>query len=973
MNKYNFFRVAFGVLCFFCLVGVGFSQALPGNRIRLYNHPMNPRQHPDDLRRAVQPPDNALFGNQTQFSSLRTFDKDYISTLDTYTLKYNLGNILWPDYSLLYRDDLKDIVGEIKNRGLFLFDLWGYVPGSGPGTAGQKNELGSVSNDSYCQQFMVPPSTFSFLEKELGPHWLGMDNGEQDGRYIGGFADQMSLIGSSRERQYLNFQNHFQGLGDRLGNKLATLVSLNFGHYFLKEGIYTLIGAETAMALPNSQVYYSFIRGAGKQYGVPWFGSASIWNRWGESKSYQKNTTKDKTWGETKGTSLSLLKRLMVNHIMYNCVFVGFETGFFNSKGKLSPIGKIQQSANQWVHKYGTPGTMYTPVAVMCDFFSGWSFPRHLYTNNVYRVWGNLPYGEGDYLTDGIFNLLYPEYQDASYFHDESGFISHTPYGDISDCILSDAPLWILKQYPVLVIGGKINGGHELKDKLEEYVRSGGKLVITAGNLENLPDGLLGVKTGPKEFIVEGGASVEMGAKTIKEESGFTAKEIVSTNQATILATCREGSLVLEYAAGLGKMVVIATPFGTGSVPGPFPESEIDKSLVTPYPLLKHVNMVMDQIFLSTEIFNAGEGLSLITCSKNKNEYTVAIGNNSWKEKPFAIGSNSGIILSITELPLDCSERKAAGFVPEVVTGNLGKNTKRTIAGGDVRVFSVKLETNKIDEKPEVKPVQNPENRGLTLRNIVSVKEEILLRPTFFQHFDRVVIDWKYLAQKEESVLREESGWIKRQGLKLIVDFSSGVNLFPDLRLLNNHPEYAKNRETIFSVIRKMNLMGAKDMILPIHRMVENNLSEEQFNDMLQSSIREICREAAQYQIDVHLKSAQGGAIKLIDKLTGLVDAVNEPNLYFAPSTGMILYHRENFAKVVKSLKDKKFRICFISAPEVNNYGKVWNVNCPVYRYSNQKVMKELLDSVSESTMILDGIYPDKDQEYLDIKIIENP
>jgi len=36
------------------------------------------------------------------------------------------------------------------------------------------------------------------------------------------------------------------------------------------------------------------------------------------------------------------------------------------------------------VRKHGAPGTMLTPVAVMVDFYSGWSFPRHLYTPNLY-------------------------------------------------------------------------------------------------------------------------------------------------------------------------------------------------------------------------------------------------------------------------------------------------------------------------------------------------------------------------------------------------------------------------------------------------------------------------------------------------------------------------------------------------------------------------------------------------------------
>ncbi len=360
-------------------------------QISLYNFRMNPRQHPDDLRRFTKPPDSATFGNQIQFIALRSLEDDYQKSLDTYTRKYALGNIIWPSYPLIYRNDLPKIVQELKKRDLFLFDLWGYVPGSGPG--------------GYWKQFVVPPKALDLFEKELGTHWLGMDNGEQDGRYVGGFTGQLIAPGSSREQQYLNFQNHFQGLTDRLGNKMAALVSLNFGHYFLKEGVYTMIGAETAQGLPNAQVYYSFIRGAGKQYGVPWFGNASVWNRWGW-KNYAGITSDH--GGDTNGTSLSLLKRLMYSHILYNCVAVGFESSYLNKKETLSPIGKIQQSANSWVKKYGDPGTLYTPVAIMLDFFSGWTFPRHLYTGNIYRVWGNLPYEAGDYLTDDLLNLFYP-------------------------------------------------------------------------------------------------------------------------------------------------------------------------------------------------------------------------------------------------------------------------------------------------------------------------------------------------------------------------------------------------------------------------------------------------------------------------------------------------------------------------------------------------------------------------------------
>ena len=102
---------------------------------------------------------------------------------------------------------------------------------------------------------------------------------------------------------------------------------------------------------------------------------------------------------------------------------------------------------------------MLTPIAVMTDFFAGWTFPRHLYTGDVYRVWGNLPYEPGDYLTDGVLDLLYPGYQNSSYYHDESGFLTPTPYGDAADCLLSDAPGWLLPRYSLLVVAGELSGG----------------------------------------------------------------------------------------------------------------------------------------------------------------------------------------------------------------------------------------------------------------------------------------------------------------------------------------------------------------------------------------------------------------------------------------------------------------------------------------------------------------------------------
>ena len=36
-----------------------------------------------------------------------------------------------------------------------------------------------------------------------------MDNGEQDGRYVGSFAPRMYPLGADRKQQYFNFQRHY--------------------------------------------------------------------------------------------------------------------------------------------------------------------------------------------------------------------------------------------------------------------------------------------------------------------------------------------------------------------------------------------------------------------------------------------------------------------------------------------------------------------------------------------------------------------------------------------------------------------------------------------------------------------------------------------------------------------------------------------------------------------------------------------
>ena len=901
----------------------------PATVRRVYSHLLDPRQHPDYDRRAVKPPTWETFKNRPQFTSVRGFgmkDERLVGFVK-YTRTHELGDVIWPMYPMLFAKNLGELADEIKRRDLYLFDVWGYVPGSG----------GAVGD---WLQFVPPADAFKTLESKLGERWLGTDIGEQDGRYIGGYANQISPASASRFEQYLNFQRHFERMSDDLGNKHSTLVSLNFGHYFLKEGTFTLIGAETAQALPNNQVYYAFIRGAGKQYGVPWFGNASIWNRWGYKTYGYAGGSGGDTHSPTNGTSLSLLKRLLYSHVLYNCVAVGFENGWFEGE-KLSPVGHIQKSAQRWVKEHGQPGVMHTPVALLLDFYSGWSFPRHLYSENIYRVWGNRPYEDGDYFTDAVLDLLYPGYQDSSYFHDEAGFIAPTPYGDIADCLLSDSPLWALERYPVVIVAGELGGGREIRDKLQAYAERGGHVVITAGNLARLPVGLAG-------------------------QTNVTANTTV---------VCGQGRVTF-FASAFGVNLVGTRPYQKGAeadAPTPALRSEVDKPLPKPYTFEPDVRRGLDEILRSQQLFDVrGDGLSLITCRKRAGEFMVGIANNTWREQSFRLESLCGKIESLRELPLDQSEKSAVGQTPiGVDTAKLGTSGEGTIAGGDVRIFVVKVKEAGVEEIAHVAPSPRPKGCLLTLHRATSIKEEILARPTFFEHFDGVCVDWRYFHEREKAALQKETGWLKRQGLRVVVDLSSGMNLYPSLRLTDNlRSEYEASMAVVNDVLAKMEILGARDLLLPLHRHPETGFTKEQTEVSFTATLKALAPQAAARSVTLHLRVGFGKPPWSLDDALQWLDRIGAPNLKLAPSTAL-LERKSPSDKIAERLKHT-LGLWLIAAPRSDVAGKLWDAHAPIHSTPNLDWLARWLKLSAGTPMVLDALYESQDGEYLDVVALES-
>ncbi len=938
--------------------------------MRIYVEKLKPESYPEYALREYPAPNWELFYNQTQFITLRCFNiKDNrLSSigedLDLYSKRFDLGQVIWPYFPTMYTENFYELAEELKRRGMFLFDIWGHVPGSDTLAGGG------------CH--VTPPEgSITRLNEIMGDHFLGMDNGEQDGRYIFRYAPQQCPSNDDRFAQFMNFHRFFRRMGDDLGNKMNVLLSLCNAHYFAREGNHMLLGAEAAQALPCSQIYYSFIRGAGKQYGILWFGNVSVFNRWGY-KSYCREY--DEGWprsGVDKGTSLSLMRRLLYSHIMYNSVAVGFEQGwfygddnelrtgqnvpFYPKNPELSPIGIIQETASKWVKRHGNPGTMLTPVGLLLDAFGGWNVPIHLYIDHLrqsYQTWGVIPYNEGDYLTHGIFSLIYPGYEAASYYRDERGFMTPTPFGDCMDVLLSDVRLPVMDQYNVIIASSRIDVSMELRDKLDGFMRRGGTLVITAGNAAGLWPEL-------NADVVEmsDNSMIAYDGKTIIEPLSFKVMECRPVDGRAI-AVSGTTPLVSRIPYGDGEMILLHAEWGVNSkaLPAQLPEDFVDNPLPCPYVMLEHVRAVIGDILKRQQIVSVSNPeLAYVTNRRSTGDYTVSIYNNGLTEQRFSLTAASCIrIESIDELPLDQRVKLSKGYWPTGIGMPLvAECGEGVISPGDVRIFRVKAkELNIFEQHPEPIDMATGHNL-LALRNITSAMEKVLSMPTFEHYFRGVKLDWRYLHEHDSEFLRQDGEWFRRKNYEVWVDLSSGCNHYPDFHFMDTYrPNYEATMRKVRDVMKKAVLFGASNMVFSLHVKPECHCPQLLAEEKILDGVKALCRLAAEYGFTMHLQAHPTKMHGTSEKMRDFVSACACDNLTFAINPGHV--------KEGRIVLDSP--VVLACAPDSDIMGNYYDYHLPFRR--NPDLVEALRQY--QGILIFDSCYSDWDDIYMDLKSIYN-
>lgn len=293
-----------------------------------------------------------------------------------------------------------------------------------------------------------------------------------------------------------------------------------FDHAALEWGA-DIVWHETTNTGPyKHQISLFFVRGAARQYAKKWgWYIALCYNGFNDKGVFETDAEPIympecyRTQAQVKpdaGMSVSLTVRDRYLAYLSGANFVQSETwpaSYCQYKDgnpnlwELAPHGKAMKEWYEFTQRNPGRGASYAPVGLLVPFAQG-------YPQWGGRPWayGNLKYERPDYMIDAFMQTIVP-LATLNGMPDKNGkenCLFNNPYGDIYDVIAPDAPgnpvsVNVLNSYKVAIILGKHNLDEKLSQRLMEYVKNGGTLIINIKQLnEHFPSAFLGFENHEK-------------------------------------------------------------------------------------------------------------------------------------------------------------------------------------------------------------------------------------------------------------------------------------------------------------------------------------------------------------------------------------------------------------------------------------------------------------------------------------------
>jgi hypothetical protein len=437
-------------------------------------------------------------------------------------------------------------------------------------------------------------AAWQLLNDELKDQFLGWVSGESVGFVWDSAPAELKISPSMSRRELLEahrqfysnalarkWRETFQTETGPLWNKLIpaqSTSSISFVHALAQWGV-NLIGMETAAVMPMTGMRIAFTRGAARQFGgaflyyhAPNFGDTATTftkqqNFAGPDYFYHTR------YGPTMGPSLSWYRKSYYLYYMAGASAIYLEQGgdqFFKPGPgehpfQLNPLGRITDEFVRFAEKHPDRGTPYTPIAFLLD-------PAHGFEMTDYPQW---PFevsqiDRGDRALRELFGVAY---YPGLVLEGEPAMADRQPFvpgvfGDIFDVLTAaDAQgskskiQTLLPSYRAVVVGGRIEWSPEWIQRLNEYVRSGGNVVLNAAQIKKMPEQFLGVRLINETGEAHNARCLAPGDESEDLKGQVFRYEKVELKGANALITTLSGEpLVTVNKVGKGSVIFAAVP-----------------------------------------------------------------------------------------------------------------------------------------------------------------------------------------------------------------------------------------------------------------------------------------------------------------------------------------------------------------------------------------------------------------------------
>jgi hypothetical protein len=435
-------------------------------------------------------------------------------------------------------------------------------------------------------------AAWQLLNGELKDQFLGWISGESVGFVWDSAPAELKISPNMSRRELLEAHRQFYSnalarkwrelfhtetgpMWDRLIPAQSTS-SLSFAHALSQWGV-NLLGMETAAVMPMVGMRIAFTRGAARQFGgtflyyhAPNFGDTATTFTRAQSFAGPDNFYHTR-YGPTMGPSLSWYRKSYYLYYMAGASAIYLEQGgdqFFkpgpgDHPFQLNPLGRITDEFMRFAEKHPERGTPYTPVALLLD-------PAHGFEINDYPQWP-FEVSQIDRSDRALRELFGVAYYPGLVVEGEPAVADRQPFvagvfGDIFDVLTAtDSPRSkareLLPSYRAVVVGGRVEWSNEWIQRLVEYVRNGGTVVLNAAQIKKLPEQFLGVRLINDTGEAHNAACLAPGEEMQDLKGQIFRYEKVELKGATPLITVPTGDpLVTVNKVGNGSVVFAAIP-----------------------------------------------------------------------------------------------------------------------------------------------------------------------------------------------------------------------------------------------------------------------------------------------------------------------------------------------------------------------------------------------------------------------------